>query len=185
MRKGVAWLGAGFVAVPATILLHEGVHFLLAVLCGFRSVQMHGFAVEYTRGDYPPSHRLMVTGAGYLVTALITLVAGYLAMRRPTALLLALCLAAPLRALFWVPIAIAVARGLAVVDGGDEVTLARLTGWPLPLFVGFSFGLFVFGVGSLGVSWAKLERGSRGWQIGGLLVGMSLGWIAYTAFGGL
>lgn len=169
------------VAVPVTVLLHELGHFGAAVALGFKEPRLHPFYTEYTQGDYSDSHRLVVTAAGFLVTTLLTVGAGTIALRRPRTFLLALCLAAPIRGLVWVPILILVSQGRATIGGGDEVKLARLTGMPLGAVIGFGFFLVLFAIGATVAGLRRREAAERSHTLLGLFLGLIIGWIAYGA----
>ncbi|MGV3616647.1 MAG: hypothetical protein ACO1SV_15070 [Fimbriimonas sp.] len=175
------WLLAAFLAAPATILLHEGAHWIAARTLGFRDPRLHAFSIDFVAGEYPNSHRLIVAAAGFLMTALLTLTAGALALRRPTPIRIAVLLAAPLRALMWLPIAIVVALGKATVGEGDEVDLSRLTDLPLEVTAGSAVGLLLFAVVAAILAFRKLER--RQAAVWGTLIGLVLGWTAYGLAG--
>lgn len=183
-NRGLAFLGgvaSAAIAVPVTVLLHELGHFLAARWLGFREVRLGAFATEYTAGDYPEMHRFYVAIAGLAVTVLLAVAAGTVALKRPRTFFLAVCLAAPARALVWIPILVLVAMGRATVDGGDEVRLARLTRLPLEGFVALSLLLGVYAVGATVMALRQRPKPERSPILLGLFVGLAVGWVAYSA----
>lgn len=169
--------------MPIGVLAHELGHFGAAVALGFREPRLHAFSTEYLPGGYPESARLIVTAAGFLMTAILTVGAAALAFRRPRSFLLALCLAAPARALVWVPIGILVAQGRATIAGGDEVNLARLMHVPLGLVIGYGLGLMGFAVLATLVALRRRDAAERSPVLLGLFLGLCLGWLAYGIAG--
>ena len=183
-NRGLLFLHAAAsaaVAVPLTVLLHELGHFIVARSLGFRDVRLHAFATEYTAGNYPETHRFYVAVAGLAVTVILTVLAGTLALRSPRPFSLAICLAAPVRGLVWLPILLLVATGRATVEGGDEMRLARLTRLPLEGFIAFSLLLGLYALGATVVALRQRPRPERLPISLGLFVGMATGWMAYAA----
>jgi hypothetical protein len=172
MSRAAAWFLAALLAVPATVLLHELAHFAAAIALGFHDPRFHPMGIDFVAGDYPTGHRVAVTAAGFLTTAILTLTAAGVALRRPGPIPVAVCLAAPLRALAWLPIAGAILRGEAGIVGGDEANLARLTGLPLALFVGIALSLTLLSWLATALALKKLNRTQA---ILSLLPGLLLG----------
>lgn len=176
MKRAFGWLVVGSVAVPLGILLHELGHLAAAFAVGYDTPRLEGITATYGTAGHSDYQRGLVAVSGPLVTLLLTLIGWLLGQRYPLARLLSL--AASVRGLLWLGVAVMVARGIGKVNGGDEFVLSQRWGWPLELTTGLSV---VLAFGSL-IGLARVPKPLRGAAWAGV-AGVVLGAVASLVAG--
>lgn len=193
-RLVATWIGAGVIAVPLAVLLHELGHFLAYWAFGFQGVALHyasaTHSVERTfwqlvyRGNVNAAASLLPlwkvglgTTAGLLSTYVVTFACCVLATRKsPHPLVIALGIFAPVRFLSGLPTIVAALSGKSVTSHTDEAHLAALTGIPL-LLLNFA------GLAVLVLAWIwllrRIPKDHRWISRGSLVLGLALGIFVY------
>ena len=196
-RRALPWLGAGLIAFPAVVLLHELGHYFVFRAFGFPGTVLHYASADFTGsmeferrlliGDPAGAaaivpvyqHALAVVG-GLLVTYLSVLLAAWWTARRGIhPLVLAIGLASPLRFLSLRRMLMAVFAGRPVLMRTDEGMLILATGLPPILLIVAGLACWVGG-------WIylirKMPAGDRGLPLAALLVGTVIGAVVYAGY---
>lgn len=142
-RAQLVHAAAGVIGFPIAVLLHEFGHFVVFGAVGFEGLVLRYASVEGTRpASAEPWQIAAAFGAGPAMT-LLTVLSCVLLTRAlgPSALLLAVALAAPLRSLSAVPVLGQTMAGQELAPWLDESRLATLTNVSetLLLLCGFLF----------------------------------------------
>ena len=150
MRTGAGFLALVFIAGFITFALHEGGHWLAAVLLGHEAY--FGLNSAGARGTVSTVDHMIISAAGPAVTVIQALVALWLVQARASA--------AAWVFLFWAAFMRFMATVISLFNPNDEARISEWLGWgmwTLPAIV--TAGLFVLlAVGSrrLKVSWKTL-----------------------------
>ncbi|MBW8303566.1 MAG: hypothetical protein K0M78_06430 [Brevundimonas sp.] len=150
MRTGWSFYGLVFIAGFATFALHEGGHWLAAVLLGHEAY--FGLNSAGARGTIGTADHMIISAAGPVVTAVQALVALWLVQARASA--------AAWVFLFWAAFMRLMATVISLFHANDEARISDWLGWgmwTLPAIV--TVGLFVLlaiGTIRLRVGWKTL-----------------------------
>lgn len=194
-RRALPWTGAGLVAFPSVVLLHEIGHYLCFRAFRFPGAVMHYASADYTGsslferrlllGDVtgaasivPISEVAIATAAGLLITYLCVILAGWWTARHsPHPLVVAIGLASPLRFISLRWLLFDLVAGRPVLARTDEGLLIVITRLPPLLFIAAGFACWIGGWIFLIRRW---PRGGRLFTLGALLVGTALGVVLYA-----
>jgi len=185
LQRAFVWFGAAALAAPLTIVLHELGHFLTGAAFGFPDLVLRYGSVGSTAAErgFPLWQQGLQAAAGPLVTILIVLLCClYVARRGPQEMVVATGMVAPVR--FLIGVVYLGYAGLVWLRNGrmegtnfDEYNVARASGIPLEVLLGFEV-LFM-----LGAWWflaGKIHRRERGLALlsvgGGMVIGLLL-WV--------
>ena len=150
MRTGWGFYGLVFVAGFITFALHEGGHWLAAMLLGQEA--FFGLNSAGARGTVAAADHAIISAAGPAVTAVQALVALWLVQARASA--------AAWVFLFWAAFMRFMATVISLFNPNDEARISDWLGWGMwTLPVAVTAGLFVLlAIGSLRlrVSWVTL-----------------------------
>lgn len=150
MRAGVGFYGLVFVAGFITFALHEGGHWLAALLLGHDA--FFGLNSAGARGAVGAADRMIIDAAGPAVTVVQALVALWLVQARGGATAWAF--------LFWAAFMRLMATGVSLLHPNDEARISDGLGWgmwTLPTIVTVALiGLLAVGTARLKVGWKTL-----------------------------
>ena len=150
MRTGVGLYGLVFVAGFITFALHEGGHWLAALLLGHDA--FYGLNSAGARGTVSTVDHMIISAAGPAVTVAQALVALWLVRARDSA--------AAWVFLFWAAFMRFMASVITLFNPNDEARISEWLGWglwTLPALVTLGlFGLLAVGSLRLNVSWKTL-----------------------------
>ena len=150
MRTGAGFYGLVFAAGFVTFALHEGGHWLAAVVLGHEAY--FGLNSAGPRGAVSAADHAIISAVGPLVTIVQALVALWLVRARASA--------AAWVFLFWAAFMRAMAMAISLFHPNDEARISEWLGWglwilPAIVCVGL-VGLLVIGSRRLGVTWKTL-----------------------------
>jgi FtsH-binding integral membrane protein len=150
MRTGAGFYGLVFVAGFITFALHEGGHWLAAVLLGHEAY--FGLNSAGARGAVSTVDHMIISAAGPAVTVVQALIALWLVQARASA--------AAWVFLFWAAFMRFMATVISLFNPNDEARISEWLGWgmwtlPVLVTVGL-FALLVVGSVRLKVSWKTL-----------------------------
>jgi hypothetical protein len=182
--------GAGVAGFPLAVLLHELAHFFAFSALGFEGTVLRHASVEWSRSQEfwhlvetgnssavsaitEPWKVAVATAAGPVITYL-TVLMGVLLTRRlgPSALILAVALAAPLRSVSTVPLLSDKLLGRESPARFDETRLASLTNVPETLLLVLAVA---FLVGGWWLIVQAVPRDQRRQQLAPVLPGILVG----------
>lgn len=150
MRTGAGFYGLVFVAGFVTFVLHEGGHWLAAVLLGHEAY--FGLNSAGARGTVSTVDHMIISAVGPAVTVVQALVALWLVQARASA--------AAWVFLFWAAFMRFMATVISLFNANDEARISEWLGWgmwTLPAIVTVAlFGLLVVGSLRLKVGWKTL-----------------------------
>lgn len=150
MRTGAGFYGLVFAAGFVTFALHEGGHWLAAVVLGHEAY--FGLNSAGPRGAVSAADHAIISAVGPLVTIVQALVALWLVRARASA--------AAWVFLFWAAFMRAMAMAISLFHPNDEARISEWLGWgpwALPLMVTAAlFVLLAIGSRRLRVSWKTL-----------------------------
>ena len=150
MRTGAGFYGLVFIAGFITFVLHEGGHWLAALMLGHDA--FFGLNSAGARGAVSATDHMIISAAGPVVTLVQALIA--------LALVQAQRSAAAWVFLFWAAFMRFMATAISLFNPNDEARISDWLGWgPWALPVIVTVGLFVLlAIGSrrLSVSWKTL-----------------------------
>ena len=150
MRTGAGFYGLVFIAGFITFALHEGGHWLAAVLLGHEAY--FGLNSAGARGAVSAVDQMIISAAGPVVTIIQALVALWLVQARAST--------AAWVFLFWAAFMRFMATVISLFNPNDEARISEWLGWgmwTLPAIVTLGlFGLSAIGARRLGVSWKTL-----------------------------
>lgn len=150
MRTGAGFYGLVFIAGFITFALHEGGHWLAAVLLGHEA--FYGLNSAGARETVSAADHAIISAAGPAVTAVQALLALYLVQTRASA--------AAWVFLFWAAFMRFMATVISLFTPNDEARISDWLGWgpwTLPVIVtGALFVLLAIGSRRLRVSWKTL-----------------------------
>lgn len=166
MRTGAGFYGLVFIAGFITFALHEGGHWLAAVLLGHEAY--FGLNSAGARGAVGTVDQMIISAAGPAVTVVQALVALWLAQARESA--------AAWAVLFWAAFMRFMATVISLFNPNDEARISEWLGWgmwTLPLIVtGGLFVLLAVGSRRLNVSWKTL---ALSWVVASVAVSAVVG----------
>jgi hypothetical protein len=150
MRAGAGFYGLVFAAGFVTFVLHEGGHWLAAVLLGHEAY--FGLNSAGARGTVSTVDHMIISAVGPAVTVVQALVALWLVQARASA--------AAWVFLFWAAFMRFMATVISLFNANDEARISEWLGWgmwTLPAIVTVAlFGLLVVGSLRLKVGWKTL-----------------------------
>lgn len=150
MRTGAGFYGLVFIAGFITFLLHEGGHWLAAMLLGHEAY--FGLNSAGARGAVSTADHMMISAAGPAVTAVQALVALWLVQARASASAWVF--------LLWAAFMRFMASIISLFSPNDEARISEWLGWglwTLPVIVtGALVLLLAIGSRRLRVSWKTL-----------------------------
>jgi FtsH-binding integral membrane protein len=166
MRTGASFYGLVFAAGFVTFLLHEGGHWLAAVLLGYEA--HFGLNSAGAREASNPVHVAAIIFAGPAVTILQGLIALWLVQTRASA--------AAWVFLFWAAFMRFMATVISLFNANDEARISEWLGWgmwtlPVIVTVGL-FALLAVGSRRLKVSWKTL---AVSWVVASVAVSAVIG----------
>ena len=166
MRTGWGFYGLVFIAGFLTFALHEGAHWLAAVLLGHEAY--FGLNSAGARGAVGAADQMIISAAGPVVTVVQALVALWLVQARASA--------AAWVFLFWAAFMRFMATVVSLFHPNDEARISEALGWgmwTLPVLV--TLGLFVL----LAVGSVRLKTGWKtlvlSWVIASVAVSAVVG----------
>lgn len=150
MRTGAGFYGLVFIAGFITFALHEGGHWLAALLLGHEP--FFGLNSAGTRDAVSAADHAVISAAGPAVTIVQALIALALVQARSSA--------AAWVFLFWAAFMRFMATAISLFNPNDEARISEWLGWglwTLPAIVCVGLvGLLVIGSRRLGVTWKTL-----------------------------
>ncbi|MFN3931083.1 MAG: hypothetical protein ACK4JY_04965 [Brevundimonas sp.] len=150
MRTGLGFYGLVFVAGFVTFAVHEGGHWLAAVLLGHEAY--FGLNSAGARGTASTVDQMIISAAGPAVTLLQALIALWLVQARASA--------AAWVFLFWAAFMRFMATAISLFHANDEARISEWLGWgmwTLPVLVtGALIALLAVGTVRLKVGWKTL-----------------------------
>lgn len=150
MKTGWSFYGLVFIAGFITFALHEGGHWLAAVLLGHEAY--FGLNSAGARGAVGETDHMIISAVGPAVTMVQALVALWLVQARASG--------AAWVFLFWAAFMRFMATVISLFNPNDEARISEALGWgtwPLPVLVTVAlFGLLAVGSARLKVGWKTL-----------------------------
>ena len=166
MRTGWGFYGLVFVAGFITFALHEGGHWLAALLLGHEAY--FGLNSAGARGAVGAADHAIISAAGPAVTVIQALIALWLVQARASA--------AAWVFLFWAAFMRFMATVISLFNPNDEARISEWLGWgewTLPVLVTAAlFGLLAIGSLRLRVSWRTL---ALSWVVASVAVSAVVG----------
>ncbi len=166
MRTGAGFYGLVFIAGFLTFALHEGGHWLAAVLLGHEAY--FGLNSAGARGAVSTVDHMIISAAGPAVTGVQALIALWLVQTRASA--------ASWVFLFQAAFMRFMATVISLFNPNDEARISEWLGWgmwTLPAIVTVVlFGLLAVGCRRLGVSWKTL---ALSWVVASVAVSAVVG----------